>query len=455
MRKRVLIVDDESGIRALLKRVLSKAGYQVDTASNGREALEKMTGFAPDAMLLDLKMPVLDGMETLQQMSKSNGAPTTIVLTAHSTVETAVQAMKLGAFDYLTKPFDVNEIQVVVDKALQVSDLKREVTGLRREVRRPYQLDQIIGQDPKVLSICRMIEKVAQSRSSVLIEGESGTGKELIARAIHYLSPRASAPLVKVNCAALSESLLESELFGHEKGAFTGAERSRQGRFQAADGGSILLDEISEMSPKLQAKLLRVLQEREVTPVGGDGSVSIDARILATTNRNLEEEITEERFREDLFFRLNVVRIAFPPLRERIGDVPLLVEHFMKRFNHEMGRRFGSCSKEAMEALQSYSWPGNVRELQNAIERAVVFGEEPEICLQDLPGSVRQGGPAGKGGSLPVGQSLADVERELILETLRSRDGNRTKAAEVLGISIRTLRNKLNEYKTVDESLSM
>lgn len=455
MKKRILVVDDEMGIRTLLRRVLTGVGYQVETASDGREALEKVSRFQPDAMLLDLKMPVLDGLETLQRLESDNGRPTTIVLTAHSTVETAVQAMKLGAFDYLTKPFDVEEIKVVVQKALEVKELQEEVQGLRQEVQQQYALDQLVGKDPRMLEICEMIKRVAQSRSSVLIEGESGTGKELIARAIHYLSPRAKRAFIKVNCAALSESLLESELFGHEKGAFTGAERTRTGRFQAADGGSILLDEISEMSPKLQAKLLRVLQEREITRVGGDETITIDARILATTNRKLEEEIASGRFREDLFFRLNVVRIAFPPLRERTGDIPLLVEHFIQKYNHELGRRFTGIADDALDAMLRHSWQGNVRELQNVVERAMVLGEEPVIRWQDLPQSVKGQMREGAAVRLPVGITLAELERDFILETLRMVGGNRTRAVEILGISIRTLRNKLKEYQVQDSGVNL
>ncbi|HEQ60192.1 MAG TPA: sigma-54-dependent Fis family transcriptional regulator, partial [Firmicutes bacterium] len=439
----------------LLRRVLSGVGYRVETAADGQEALEKVGTFQPDALLLDLKMPVMDGLETLRRLGENNGRPPTVVLTAHSTVETAVQAMKLGAFDYLTKPFDVEEIKVVVQKALQVNDLQEEVRGLRREVQGQYGLERVIGKDPRMLHICEMIQRIAQSRSSVLIEGESGTGKELIARAIHYLSPRAKRPFVKVNCAALSETLLESELFGHEKGAFTGAERSRQGRFQAAEGGSILLDEISEMSPKLQAKLLRVLQEREINRVGGDETIAIDVRVLATTNRRLEEEIEAGRFREDLFFRLNVVRIAFPPLRERPGDIPLLASHFVEKYNHEMGRRFTGISASALEALQSYAWPGNVRELQNAIERAIVLGEEPEIQREALPRSVQGDSRASIAGGMPVGITLAEAEKRLIQETLRLHEGNRTRTAETLDISIRTLRNKLKEYQEQDLALSV
>ncbi len=455
MKQRILVVDDEVGIRTLLRRVLCGSGYQVETAGDGKEALEKLESFRPDAMLLDLKMPVMDGLETLQHLGADNGRPPAIVLTAHSTVETAVQAMKLGAFDYLTKPFDVEEIKVVVQKALQVNDLQEEVRGLRREVQEQYGPDQVIGHDPRMLQIGEMIQRIAKSRSSVLIEGESGTGKELIARAIHYLSPRAKRPFVKVNCAALSETLLESELFGHEKGAFTGAERSRQGRFQAATGGSILLDEISEMSPKLQAKLLRVLQEKEINRVGGDETIPIDVRVLATTNRRLEKEITGGRFREDLFFRLNVVRIEFPPLRERPGDIPVLVEHFIEKFNHEMGRRFTGVSDAAMEAFQRYSWPGNVRELQNAVERAIVLGEEPLIQREDLPGSVQGEAEQANAAALPVGITLAEAEKRLIVETLRSLGGNRTRAAETLKISIRTLRNKIKEYQAEEPTLNL
>jgi len=339
-----------------------------------------------------------------------------------------------------------------------VADLRSEVAHLRTEVSEKYGPDSIVGQDIRMVEILELLPRVAQSRSTVLITGESGTGKELIARAIHHLSPRNRRRFVKVNCAALSENLLESELFGHVKGSFTGATQSRVGRFQMADGGSILLDEISELTPKLQAKLLRVLQEREFEPVGSSEPVQVDVRILATTNQDLEDAIRKGTFREDLYFRLNVVCVEFPPLRERRGDIPLLARHFLARFSEETNKRVDSISEEAVDILKKHSWPGNVRELQNVIERGVVLCQGREIGPRDLPPALLERREGSGGNFLPedglsagagplVGSALRDVERCLILKTLDSCDGNRTRAADVLGISARTLRNKLKEYR--------
>jgi len=443
---RILVVDDESGIRSLLTRILESEGYEVHTASNGREGLEKALETRPAVTLLDMKMPEMDGMGVLERVMEAGAAGSVVIMTAHSTVADAVKAIKLGAFDYICKPFDLDDVLRCVGKALEVADLRSEVAHLRSEVSGKYGPEAIIGSDPRVTGILDLLPRIAESRSTVLITGESGTGKELIARAIHHLSPRRSRRFVKVNCAALSESLLESELFGHVKGAFTGATQNRVGRFQMADGGSILLDEISELTPKLQAKLLRVLQEREFEPVGSSEPVRVDVRILATTNRDLEEEIRKGTFREDLYFRLNVVSVEFPPLRERRGDIPLLARHFLAHFSEETNKRVESVSAEAIDLLKEYAWPGNVRELQNVIERGVVLSAGREIGAGDLPPSIFRPRPAVE-AEPSVGSSLRDVEKHLILETLDSCDGNRTRAAEILGISSRTLRNKLKEYR--------
>jgi DNA-binding NtrC family response regulator len=446
----ILVVDDELGIRNLLKTVLKAEGYTVRTAENGQEAVEAVRESLPDLILCDIKMPVKDGIEALKEIREISDDVLVVMLTAHGTIDTAVQAMKLGARDYLRKPFDVEELKVKIRRELDHADLRRTTRHYQEEAGLKYGLDRIVGQDPKMAAIYDLIRTVAPTRSTVLIRGESGTGKELIAGAIHYLSPRRNKPFVKVNCAAISEDLLESELFGHEKGAFTGAIRSNEGKFVMADGGSILLDEVSEMSAKLQAKLLRVLQEREVDKVGGREPVKVDVRMMATTNRNLEEYIKRGDFREDLFYRLNVVAIEFPPLRERKSDIPMLVNHFIDKYNKEMNKRITGISKEVESLLWKCDWPGNVRQLENVIERAVVLARNAVIGVDDLPLELRDSSPdrlLPNGNGPSVGMTVGEMERDLIFRTLETVGDNRTKAADMLGISIRTLRNKLNEYR--------
>ncbi len=455
-QKKILIVDDELGIRNLLKRVLKGEGYDIREADNGEAAIEMAMEDLPDLVLCDIKMPIKDGIATLQELKDISLNVEVIMLTAHSTVENAVQAMKLGAADYIKKPFDVEELKVVIEKTLGVAELKRENNALREQVGLKYGIDHIIGNDPKMLDIFDLIRTVAPTPSTVLIHGESGTGKELIAGAIHYHSPRRNKPFIKVNCAAISEELLESELFGHEKGAFTGAIRTSEGKFVMADGGSILLDEVSEMSPKLQAKLLRVLQEREVDKVGGRLPVKVDVRVMATTNRNLEEEIKKGSFRQDLYYRLNVVTIAFPPLRERKSDISDLCSFFIEKFNQEMNRRIQGLNKEAEQTLLSFNWPGNVRQLENCIERAVVLCQDSMIGMEHLPLELKRvstQSDSDKITGIQAGGTVAEMEKQLIMQTLKLTNNNRTRAAELLGISIRTLRNKLNEYreKSVEE----
>ncbi|KXK35839.1 MAG: sigma-54 dependent transcriptional regulator [Candidatus Omnitrophica bacterium] len=442
---RILIVDDESGIRSLLSRVLGKR-YETREAANGREALNTVGSWPPDIIICDLKMPEMSGLEVLRALQEQKQESLVIVLTAHGTVETAVEAMKLGAFDYLRKPFDVEEVLVVVEKALSVRDLKEEVRTLRKQVQKRNRLDQIIGHSPLMLRAFDLIEQVAPTRSTVLIIGESGTGKELIARALHVHSPRAEKRFVAVNCAAISEELLESELFGHEKGSFTGAISSKVGKFELAHGGTLFLDEISEMSPRLQAKLLRVLQEGEIDKVGGSSPIPVDVRILASTNRNLREEIKNGSFREDLFYRLNVVTITFPPLRERKEDIPLLAEHFCRIYEEENGHPIQKIPEETLRILMRYNWPGNVRELENTIERASILCRNGVLTPDCLPEEILN--PVSRPGlEVHVGMSLEEAERTLILETLKACGANRSKAVDLLGISIRTLRNKLTEYR--------
>ena len=449
-RKKLLIVDDELGIRNLLNRVLRGDGYDVRTAENGDQAIALAAEDPPDLVLCDIKMPGKDGIETLAELKTVSEAIEVIMLTAHSTVESAVAAMKLGAADYLKKPFDVEELKILIEKNLGVAELKRDNQYLREEAGLKYGIDRIVGKDPKMLDIFELIQTVASTKSTVLIHGESGTGKELIAGAIHYLSPRKHQRFIKVNCAAISEELLESELFGHEKGSFTGAIRSSEGKFVMAEGGSILLDEVSEMSPKLQAKLLRVLQEKEVDKVGGREPIKVDVRVMATTNRNLEDEIQKGRFREDLYYRLNVVTLAFPPLRDRKGDLPELVRHFIDKYNREMNKRIEGIDRDAEPILFRYHWPGNVRQLENCIERAVVLCQGSVIETRHLSPEILEAFPKTDdrlSDGIPVGMTVAEMEKRLIFKTLESTNDNRTRAAEILGISIRTLRNKLNEYK--------
>lgn len=441
---RILIVDDEAGIRSLLVRVLGRE-HETREAESGKEALAVAEEFSPQVVICDLKMPEMDGLEVTRNLLEKADT-SVIVLTAHGSVETAVEAMRIGAFDYIRKPFDVEEIKVVVNKALSVQDLKEEVRSLRRQVQKKDRLDNVVGKSPEMRKAFDLIERVAPSRSTVLIVGESGTGKELIARAIHSHSPRSDKPFVAVNCAAISEELLESDLFGHEKGAFTSAHASRKGKFEIADGGTLFLDEVSEMSSRLQAKLLRVLQEGEVDRVGGTKPVSVDVRILASSNRNLREEIRNGSFREDLYYRLNVVTIGFPPLRERKTDLPLLARQFADSYGAENGKIISEIPAETSEILMRYNWPGNVRELENVIQRAVVLCRNGLLSPEYLPEEIRT--PEHRNGlEIRPGMTVYEGERLLILETLKSCDNNRTRATDLLGISVRTLRNKLNEYR--------
>ena len=384
--KAILIVDDEPNIRRVLEAVFSKDGYRVFVAENGKKALDVVSTEPDlDVMLCDLVMPDLNGVEVLEAAREINPGLSVVMITAHGTIKTAVDAMKLGAFDYVTKPFDMDEIKLVVKNALERSRLLAENIQLRQELKSRYRFDGVVGESGKMQEVYKIIERVAGSNATVLIRGESGTGKELVARAIHYNSPRSAKPFIAVSCAALPETLLESELFGHEKGAFTGAVGQKAGRFELAHQGTLFLDEVPEISPAMQVKLLRVLQERQFERVGGTRTLQVDVRLIAATNRNLEEAVASGAFRADLYYRLQVIQVFLPPLRERKTDIPPLVEHFIEKFNQQNGKNVKFVSQEAMELLMKYSWPGNIRELENAIERGVVLAEaDSELITPDL-----------------------------------------------------------------------
>ncbi len=445
--KKILVVDDESLMREFLQETLSRAAYEVDVSPNGEKALQRLGENNYRLVLSDLKMPGVSGLDLLKKVQKEWPDTRFVIMTAYGTVESAVEAMKLGAFDYILKPFSADEIELLVKKVFDYQDLILENRRLHTELEEKYGYRSIIGETTQLKDIFDMVESVADSRATVLITGASGTGKELVARAIHYSSARKDGPFIKTNCAALPQELMESELFGHEKGAFTGAIRKYHGRFERAHGGTLLLDEISEMSPALQSKLLRVLQERELEPVGSTETIKVDVRIIATTNRDLHKEMEEGRFREDLFYRLNVITIALPLLKDRKEDIPLLVQHFIEKYNSENGKAIEGYADTVLERWMSYDWPGNVRELENHIERAIVVCKNKVLNLSDLP---QVGTPGrvngGDGNLLPSGMTLQDMERHMIMQTLEEKKGNRTATASVLGISVRTLRNKLSEY---------
>jgi DNA-binding NtrC family response regulator len=448
MKKRILAIDDDPLVRELIRDALEQ-DYKVRTAASGREGMALLDEEAPDLLLLDIGLPDADGLELLQRIRKHPAAPVVIIMTANSSVEGAVEAMQRGAFHYLTKPLPLRALRSLIERATEMLDLRRENRQLRHRVTRQFGKESIIGRSPEMQAIFDTIEMVAESRSTVLIQGPTGTGKELIAMAIHYSSTDRDGPLIKVNCAALPSNLLESELFGHEKGAFTGAEQRQIGKFELADGGSILLDEISEIDPPLQAKLLRVLQEREFYRVGGKTPVRPRCRILATTNRPLQQEVRRGAFREDLYYRLNVVPIEVPPLRQRPSDIPLLIGHFLRHYNREFGKKV-EFTEDVIAYLAELRWPGNVRELENFIERAVVMSRNDLVALSNvLIPDPEEELARDESTTLPieVGMSVREVERLLILETLEVTGWNRTRAAEMLGISIRTLRNKLHEYR--------
>jgi DNA-binding NtrC family response regulator len=435
----ILIVDDETVVRDSLGKWFEEEGYNVETATTARDALLKLPGQRWDVALVDIKMPGMDGLELQRKIREVDPEILIIIMTGYASVETAVQALKDGAYDYITKPFDPDDLAHLVRKALEHRRTKEENVRLRESLE-TTQTVELVGNSQAMQKVQEMIRTVASTDTTVLIRGESGTGKELVAQAVHNLSPRRYMPLVVIHCGALTETLLESELFGHEKGAFTGALYRKKGKFEVAEGGTVFLDEISDISLKTQTDLLRVLQEREITRVGGTQTIKVDFRAVAATNRDLEGLVKEGTFRPDLYYRLNVFSIELPPLRERREDIPLLADHFLQKYARAMNKRFTSISRAALDKLMDYGWPGNVRELENAIERALVVGREPEIQRADLPLSLQGGsGP-------PAGPSLDDVERAHILKTLEACDWNQTKAAKVLDIDRVTLYNRIKKY---------
>ena len=448
MTATILVVDDDASHRTMLKAVLSAEGYQVHEADDGDAACLAVEQTIFDLVLMDLRMKRVHGDAAQKKMHQISPGTPVVIMTAYGSVRSAVRALKAGAHDYLTKPIDVDELKLLVAKTLRHRRLEEENINLKERLDARFDFGDIIGRSPSMRELFETLSLVAPSEATVLIQGESGTGKELVANAIHHNSPRKDHPFVKVNCAALPEALLENELFGHEKGAFTGATGPQKGRFQLADRGTLFLDEIAEMAPATQAKILRVLQEREFEPVGGTRTVQVDTRIISATNRNLEDEIAAGRFREDLYYRLNVVMIKVPPLRNRSADIPLLADYFLKRYAEKNHRSLNGFRPRSMDLLLRHTWPGNVRELENVIERAVIMARGDMIDPEHFPDTLKDQ-DADESAREPVlasGRSLKEVEREMILKTLEDMGGNRTRTAETLGISRRTLQLRLKDY---------
>ncbi len=443
----ILVVDDEEVMCESLAAWLREDGYSVDTASSGREAVEKAAQRDYAIYFVDLKMPGgLDGIETMMQIRRLHPEASIIIITAYATVDTAITAMKEGAQEYIVKPCNPEEISLLVSRIIKVKNLQRENTILRKKLLRHYCVQDIISKNPRMHEILQLCHEVSSLRSTVLIQGESGTGKEMIARAIHNGGDRASKPFVAVSCAALAETLLESELFGYEKGSFTGAAQRKAGKFEMADGGTIFLDEIGDISTKLQVDLLRVLQDRAFYRVGGSEEVRVDVRVVAATHVNLQEAVAEGKFRDDLFYRLNVIEIRLPALRERREDVPLLAQHFLERLSHELGKDVREISEGALKLLMDHNWPGNVRELENAVERAMVTSRGKTLEEEDFA-FLAQNGASSKVPKFPAGMNLQDMERQLIVVTLERTGGNIKEASIVLGIDRSTLYEKIKKYE--------
>ena len=449
IRPLILVVDDDSGLRESLHVILEDE-YEVLEVPDGAQALDVVRSCQVDLVLLDIRMPGLDGITVLERLKALDEQIEVILVTAVKEVRSAVAAMKLGAFDYLTKPFEEEEVLSSISRALEKRALEREVVFLRSELARKQGFGEIVGQHPEMLKLAQLITQVARTTSTVLITGESGTGKELVARAIHDRGPRKDKPFVPVSLPSLTESLIESELFGHERGAFTGAYQRRLGKFELAQGGSLFLDEVGALKLEFQVKLLRVLQEREIERVGGSRRIGIDVRVIAATNTDLKKAVANRTFRDDLYYRLNVVPISVPPLRERATDIPLLVNHFLRKNNHELSKRIEGVSPDALACLQEYSWPGNVRELQNVIERCVALVEGPSIQLEDLPVDLMFPDPAGRARpaeALPLREACDQFERQIVLRVLQRVGGNQSEAARLLDLHRNTLKLKLAKWK--------
>ncbi len=451
MAHKILVVDDEQNARDALTTILREEGYEVAEAGDGEAGLERLTQFNPDVVLCDIKMPKLTGIELLKRARADGFDNIFIMATAFGSIETAVEAMRAGAHDYITKPIDVTAVLVKIEKALETRQLRRDNAMLRERLHEKHRFANIVGESGELQAVFDVVKRAAPTKATVLVLGESGTGKELIAQAIHEESPRREKPFVKVNCAALSETLLESELFGHEKGSFTGAAGKREGRFELADGGTLFLDEIGDVTPALQVKLLRVLQQKEFERVGGTQTLKVDVRVVAATNKDLSVEVKAGKFREDLYYRLNVVSVTLPPLRKRKSDIPALVSHFIEKYNDAHGKTVKGLAPGTLNALLSYDWPGNVRELSNVVERAVVLARENELTSDDLPATLRGPRPKDRAAdSLIPGATLHEIEREAILRTLEMVDGSTSRAADVLGISVRKIQYRLKEYAQQD-----
>ncbi len=445
-KKRILVVDDEESHRLMLRAVLRDEGYEVAEAADGVEALRAVEQEPFDLVLMDIRMTSMGGIEALREIRRVSPLLPVIIMTAYASVKTAVEALKAGAFDYLTKPLDIDELKIIIAKGLEYYHLHQENRALKERLGDRFDFSRIVGHSRKMKELVDTLSLVAPTDAAVLILGESGTGKEVVANAIHQNSLRAEQPFIKVSCAALPETLLESELFGHEKGAFTGAVARHEGRFQLAHRGTIFLDEVGEMSPATQTKLLRALYEKEFEPLGSTRTIKVDVRVMAATNRDLERDVKEGRFREDLYYRLNVVSLTIPPLRERREDIPELAMHFFRIYCGKNKKELKAISPKTMDLLLRYEWPGNIRELENCLERAVIMARQEIVIPEDLPPQVAGASRAPEDIDFPPGVSLLEMEKGLILKTLKDAGDNRTRAAEILGINRRTLQIKLKEY---------
>jgi len=454
IKDKILVADDEQSMREFLDIMLKKEGYKVSLASNGEEVAKLVENDLFDLVLLDIRMPKLDGISALKRIKANAPETVVIMITAFASADTAIKAMKEGAYDYITKPFKVEEIKLIIKNALEKKNLQKENILLKQAVRDRFHFGNIIGQSPKMVALYDLLEKVSPTKTNILITGESGTGKELVAKAIHYNSPRKDKPFVTLNCGAIPESLIESELFGHMKGAFTDAIATKKGLFEVADEGTIFLDEISELPLLMQVKLLRVLQDKEFKRVGGTEDIRVDVRIIAATNKELEEAVKEKRFREDLFYRLNVIQIKLPPLRDRRDDIQTLANHFLKKYSQELSKNISKIAPEALQILMNYEYPGNVRELQNIIERAVALESSPDLTAHNLS-SYLNDQPLLKRGAIDVEipsegidleKMVEDLERTLLLKALDRTKGIKKKAAELLHINFRSMRYRLEKY---------